>query len=88
MEKVDLNQDASVTRDELEQVFFPDERRARRYRKILTLFYKKHRPEKLGDVDTLLSKLIASFKGSEKQLVRLLKKKYLVAEPIVQAALG
>ena len=79
MEKVDLNKDSSVTRDELEQVFYPDARRARRYRKILTMFYKKHRPEKLDDVEALLTKLVASFPGTERSLVRLLKKKYQVA---------
>ena len=51
MDRVDLNQDRGISRDELETVFFPEQRQARRRRKILILFYKKHRPEKLVEVE-------------------------------------
>ena len=44
----------------------------------MTAFYKKYRPEKVSEVDAVLEKLRA-FKGNEKALVRMLKKKYGVA---------
>ena len=42
------------------------------YHKILTDFYQKHNPEKLGQVDYLLNK----YKGREEELVKSLKEKY------------
>lgn len=78
IDRMDLNKDDGISRDELEALFFPQERLLRRRRKILVAFYKKYSPEKLDEVDALLQKLV-SFKGDEKALVRLLKKKYGVA---------